>query len=91
MSGHPDAVLLLSRNVHLKCVPELMGHYSSMSLTLDPYSHVTPGLDDALDHSAPAECATRLRHVPTRLLVARSYLTLCVLSCDAACRELPRT
>ena len=45
---------LLSRNVHPKYVQELVGHYSSISVTLDTYSPVIPGVEDALDHSAPS-------------------------------------
>ncbi len=38
------ATLLLSRNVHPKYVQELLGH-ASITLTLDTYSHVLPGMD----------------------------------------------
>jgi integrase len=41
---HTCATLLLSRNVHPKYVQELLGH-ASISLTLDTYSHVMPGMD----------------------------------------------
>ncbi len=43
---HTCATLLLSRHVHPKYVQELLGH-SSISVTLDTYSHVIPGLDGA--------------------------------------------
>ena len=44
--SHTCATLLLSRNVHPKIVSELLGH-SNVSITLDTYSHVIPGLADA--------------------------------------------
>jgi integrase len=34
---------MLSQNVHPKAVQEALGH-SSIVLTLDPYSHVMPGM-----------------------------------------------
>jgi integrase len=40
---HTAATLLLSQGVHPKVVQELLGH-SSITLTLDTYSHVLPGL-----------------------------------------------
>jgi hypothetical protein len=42
--------LLLSRNVHLKYVQELLGH-ATVAITLDTYSHVIPGMGD---HTARA-------------------------------------
>lgn len=41
---HTCATLLLSRNVHPKYVQELLGH-ASITLTLDTYSYVIPGMD----------------------------------------------
>lgn len=43
---HTCATLLLSRNVHPKVVSEMLGH-ANISITLDTYSHVIPGLGDA--------------------------------------------
>ena len=43
---HTYATLLLARNVHPKYVQELLGH-ASITLTLDTYSHVLPGMDGA--------------------------------------------
>jgi integrase len=40
---HTAATLLLTRGVHPKIVQEMLGH-STISLTLDTYSHVAPGL-----------------------------------------------
>ena len=42
---HTCATLLLSRNVHAKYVQELLGH-ANISITLDTYSHVLPGMGD---------------------------------------------
>lgn len=38
---HTSATLLLCANVHVKIVSEMLGH-SSVSFTLDRYSHVIP-------------------------------------------------
>ncbi len=43
---HTCATLLLTKGVHPKIVSEMLGH-SSISITLDTYSHVIPGLGDA--------------------------------------------
>ena len=40
---HTAATLLLTRGVHPKIVQERLGH-SQISLTLDTYSHVLPGM-----------------------------------------------
>ncbi len=40
---HTAATLLLAQGVHPKVVQEMLGH-STISLTLDTYSHVIPGL-----------------------------------------------
>ena len=37
---------LLGKGVHAKYVQELLGH-ASLSITLDTYSHVLPGMGDA--------------------------------------------
>jgi integrase len=42
---HTCATLLFSRNVHPKDVQQLLGH-SNISITLDTYSHVIPGMRD---------------------------------------------
>lgn len=42
---HTAASLLLAKGVHPKVVQDLLGH-STISLTLDTYSHVTPGLSE---------------------------------------------
>lgn len=42
---HCHATLLLQRGVHPKVVQERLGH-STISMTLDTYSHVAPGLQE---------------------------------------------
>jgi integrase len=42
---HTCATLLLSKGVHPKLVQELLGH-ATISITLDTYSHVLPGMGD---------------------------------------------
>ncbi len=43
---HTCATLLLVKGIHAKLVQELLGH-STISITLDTYSHVLPGMGDA--------------------------------------------
>ena len=40
------ATVLLGKGVHAKFVQELLGH-ATISITLDTYSHVLPGMGDA--------------------------------------------
>jgi integrase len=42
---HTCATLLLGKSVHPKIVQELLGH-ATISITLDTYSHVLPGMGD---------------------------------------------
>jgi len=46
---HTAAPLLLTRGVHPKAVHDMLGH-STVSLTLDTYSHVAPSLHKKADH-----------------------------------------
>jgi site-specific recombinase XerD len=46
-SGTHAPRILLSRGVHVKLVQELLGH-ATISITLDTYSHVLPGMDEGL-------------------------------------------
>lgn len=47
---HSAATLLLTRGVHPKVVQDMLGH-STVTLTLDTYSHVTPALHkEAAEH-----------------------------------------
>ena len=43
---HSHASLMLKQGIHPKVVQERLGH-SSISITLDTYSHVAPGLQEA--------------------------------------------
>lgn len=43
---HTHATLLLSQGIHPKVVSERLGH-STISITLDTYSHVLPGMQSA--------------------------------------------
>ena len=43
---HTHASLMLRQGVHPKVVSERLGH-ATVSITLDTYSHVTPGLQEA--------------------------------------------
>jgi integrase len=43
---HTHASLLLKAGVHPKVVQERLGH-SSIAITLDIYSHVAPGMQEA--------------------------------------------
>jgi integrase len=46
---HSAATLLLSRGVHPKIVSEMLGH-STVAITLDVYSHVTPAMHREAAH-----------------------------------------
>jgi len=43
---HTCATLLLTKGIHPKVVSEMLGH-SSIAITLDTYSHVIPGMQEA--------------------------------------------
>jgi integrase len=43
---HTCATLPLTKGVHPKIVSEMLGH-ASVAITLDTYSHVIPGMQDA--------------------------------------------
>ena len=43
---HTHATLMLKQGVHPKIVSERLGH-ASVNITLDTYSHVLPGLQEA--------------------------------------------
>jgi len=43
---HTHATLMLKAGVHPKVVSERLGH-ANISITLDTYSHVLPGLQEA--------------------------------------------
>ena len=56
---HTHATLLLRRGVHPKIVQERLGH-ATISMTLDIYSHVTPGLQKAAAMEFEDELEERL-------------------------------
>ena len=43
---HTHASLMLKQGIHPKIVQERLGH-STIAITLDTYSHVSPGLQEA--------------------------------------------
>ncbi|UCE97242.1 MAG: tyrosine-type recombinase/integrase, partial [Dehalococcoidia bacterium] len=43
---HTHASIMLKQGIHPKVVQERFGH-SSVQITLDTYSHVTPGIQEA--------------------------------------------
>jgi len=45
-SIHTHASLMLKQDIHPKIVSERLGH-ATVSITLDTYSHVMPGLQEA--------------------------------------------
>jgi integrase len=47
---HTQASLMLKQGVHPKIVQERLGH-ASIQVTLDTYSHVAPGLQEAAPES----------------------------------------
>jgi integrase len=47
---HTHASLMLKQGIHPKIVQERLGH-SSIQITLDTYSHVVPGLQEAAANS----------------------------------------
>jgi integrase len=59
---HTYATLMMAAGVHPKIVSEALGH-STVAITLDTYSHVTPGLQEAaaqqLDSVLPVGVARR--------------------------------
>lgn len=44
--GHTHASLMLKQGIHPKIVQERLGH-SSIQMTIDTYSHVAPGIQEA--------------------------------------------
>jgi integrase len=50
---HTCASLMFRQGVHPKIVNEMLGH-STVAITLDIYSHVTPGLREAAARSLEA-------------------------------------
>lgn len=61
---HTHATLMLRQGVHPKIVSERLGH-STVAITLDTYSHVLPGLQEA----AAQRFEESLQMAPTEVLV----------------------
>lgn len=66
---HTHATILLLQGVHPKAVSDRLGH-AKVGITLDIYSHVTPGLQEAAalrfaEGLSKATVANRTRHVPS--------------------------
>ena len=71
-SRHTHASMLLKQGVHPKIVQERLGH-SSIGITLDLYSHVAPGLQEAAAMAfddAVADAIPEARGDPTSRTVA---------------------
>lgn len=62
---HSYATLMLAAGVHPKIVSEALGH-STVSITLDLYSHVLPGLQEAAAKQLDAVLPEGVRAVPER-------------------------
>lgn len=62
-SRHTHATLMLRQGVHPKVVQERLGH-STISVTLDTYSHVTPGLQRAAAMAFDRELEGALEPAP---------------------------
>lgn len=62
---HSYATLMLAAGVHPKIVSEALGH-STVSITLDLYSHVLPGLQEAAVRQLDAVLPEGVRAVPER-------------------------
>ena len=56
---HTHATLMLAQEIHPKIVSERLGH-SSVSITLDTYSHVLPGLQERAARSLTRGCPAKL-------------------------------
>ena len=63
---HTHASLMLQQGIHPKIVSERLGH-SSVSITLDTYSHVLPGLQERaarrFDEELSSKAPTKVREV----------------------------
>ena len=62
---HTHASLMLKQGVHPKIVQERLGH-ASISMTLDTYSHVAPGLQEAAAAGFDKLVLPRLENEPVK-------------------------
>jgi len=66
---HTHASLMLKQGIHPKIVQERLGH-SSITITLDTYSHVAPGLQQAAANSFDEAFTTKYNKALSSKLVA---------------------
>jgi len=69
---HTHASLMLKQGVHPKIVQERLGH-ASIQITLDTYSHVAPGLQEAAAESFDKLVSTKYNGKGEKEPVARHY------------------
>lgn len=60
VTRHTAATLLLMQGVHPRVVQELLGH-SSITVTMDTYSHVLPSMGAQAAQAMDRTCATLIR------------------------------
>ena len=63
--GHTHATLMLKAGVHPKVVSERLGH-ANIGITLDTYSHVLPGLQEAAAEKFESVFETQTHETDTR-------------------------
>ena len=68
---HTHASIMLKQGIHLKIVQERLGH-SSITITLDTYSHVAPGLQQAAANLFDEAFTTKYNKTLSSKLVAES-------------------
>ncbi len=68
---HSCATLLLEKNINPKIVQERLGH-SSITLTLNTYSHVTPGMQELARDALDEAVFSRITTGPRRLVVVKN-------------------
>jgi len=71
-SRHTHASLMLKQGVHPKIVQERLGH-ASMQITLDTYSHVAPGLQEAAAESFDRLVSSKYNDTCENELVEKHY------------------
>ena len=67
------ASLMLKQGIHPTVVQERLGH-SSISITLDTYNHVTPGLQRQAVEAFDGILLAKIKKPPIRLPVSGSFL-----------------
>ncbi len=64
---HTHASLMLKQGIHPKIVQERLGH-STISVTLDTYSHVAPGLQEAAAQRFDGAMGTRYNETANKIV-----------------------